>query len=127
MEVVTWGSGSTCIPHPDFGIAPAAAPALLIVGDSRRCCRIRPWDMGHCGEGGGSNEGSVMLAVSHPTTPPAGPPSLGKKGEDFREYFPQVGKSRAVQRELDLPSTSGMGRGGDGGVIEGSSAMTRPP
>lgn len=60
------------------------------------------------------NKSSVMLGVSHPhpisRTPL--PRSLGKKGEGFREGFPQIGKSRVVQRDLEL-----LGSSGTGGVV----------
>lgn len=72
------------------------------------------------GKQGGATRGLSRRGSPTPT-PPLGPSSLGKKGEDFRGCFPQVGKSSVVQRDLDLLGTSGMEVGvGNGGVIEGS-------
>lgn len=59
------------------------------------------------------NKGSVMLGVSHLhlTSRTPLPRSLGKKGEGFRDSFLQIGKSSAVQRDLELLSISRPGGG----------------
>lgn len=93
---------------PDFGTTPTAAPALLTVGGSEVTPQIQPWDMGHFLRGWATR---ALSCWESPTpTPPVGPPPLGKKGEDFREFFPQIGKPSVFQRDLDLSSTCGTGR-----------------